>query len=290
VVSRYIEIVQRLTCGPVTIGRYKHNSHDGALIGTTQFTVLVHEGSVFEMDCRLLGQDRLERKRIEYGDIQIHPCDVLIYKRWQTPSRMLFFAINREFSDRVVKDVFGRKFVDFDPRIGIQDPIVRGMAEAWREELRTSGSGGQILAEALGTALIVHLFRMYGGAETPSLVTSGGMTSNRLRKVVAYMEDNLNEDVGLSSLASISGLSIHHFTNVFKAETGFTPYQFLIERRLHRAKEMLLGSDMPIAQIAFEVGFSGQSHFSMQFRRATGMTPLRFRRSKTSRMYPGEAT
>jgi len=242
------------------------------------------------MDWRVLGGPSLERKRIEFGDIQIHPCDTLIYKNFiyrqtSTPSQMLFLAINQVFVDQVIADIFGRSSMELEPRIGIQDRIIGGMAEIWSEELRACGAGGRIGAEALATTLIVHLFRTYGGGKVNPSAPTGGMTSIRLRRVLAYMEEHLSEDIGLCTLASIAGFSIHHFSDVFKAETGFTPHQFLIDRRIHRAKQMLLGSSAPIAQISAEVGFSGQSHFSGHFRKLTGTTPLRFRRAKGSRMH-----
>ncbi|MBU6418771.1 MAG: AraC family transcriptional regulator [Proteobacteria bacterium] len=110
--------------------------------------------------------------------------------------------------------------------------------------------------------------------------TIGGMRGVRLRRAVDYIESHLGEDVRLRTLASVVGFSVHHFSDVFKAETGLAPHHFLIERRIHRAKELLLETKMPIAEIALEVGFSGQSHLTLNFRKLTGTTPLRFRARK----------
>jgi AraC family transcriptional regulator len=279
---RHIDIQQRLAFGSVTIGRYAHNFNDGALIGTAQCTVLVHEGSMFELDWGPLDERKCERKRISFGDVQIHPCDALVYKRWRTPSQMLFLAVDRSFVDRVASDAFGLCHLDLEMHIGVNDPVIGGMAEAWREELRTSGAGGKICAEALATALIVHLFRTYVDSACTQKIALGGMTGAKLRKVITYIQEHLSEDIGLDVLAAVSGFSVHHFVDVFKSETGFTPHQFLINRRIHRAKELLLGSDTSIAQIAIEVGFSGQSHLSGHFRKLTGATPLRFRKANGS--------
>lgn len=290
VLFKYTEVLQRLTFGAITIGRYRHSLNRGAsagvVMGTSQCTVLIHESSAFEMDWSILGEAYLERKRIEFGDIQIHPCNTLVYKKSvcdhvSTPPQMLFLAIDQIFVDQVIAGIFGSSSMDLEPRIGIRDTVIGGMAEVWREELRTRGAGGRICAEAIATTLIVHLFRTYGNVKVDTRTSAGGMTGLRLRQVIAYMEEHLSEEVGLFTLASIAGFSVHHFSDVFKAETGFTPHQFLIDRRIHRAKELLLGSNAPLAQIATEVGFSGQSHFSGHFRKSTGTTPLRFRRAKT---------
>lgn len=106
---RNIEFLQRVTFGAVTIGRYSHNSNDGAIIGTAQCSVMVHEGAIFEMDWRLLDDGCLARRSFTSGNIQIHPCNMLVYKQWQIPSRMLFLAVDRALADRVVAEAFDRR-------------------------------------------------------------------------------------------------------------------------------------------------------------------------------------
>lgn len=61
---------------------------------------------------------------------------------------------------------------------------------------------------------------------------------------------------------------------------GMRPYHYLIQRRIHRAKELLLGGRKPIAEIAVEVGFATHSHFTFNFRKVTGTTPSRFRHER----------
>lgn len=274
---RHIEIIYRITQGAITIGQFLLKPHSGVVIGTTQYTVLVHDGTPFEMEWLLPGSDHQDYKQIEPGDIHIHPSDTLVYKRWKTSSRVLFMAIERAYIAQVVGDVFHQHSVELAPRIGIRDPVIEGFAAAWREELRERGAGGRIHAEALATALIVHLFRTYGEGGADFHATAGGANSMRLRRVLDYIESNFGEDISLWTLASTAGLSTHYFNEVFKAEIGMPPHHFLIERRIHHAKELLLGTDMAISEIAIAVGFSGQSHFTLNFRKLTGTTPLRFR-------------
>ena len=214
---------------------------------------------------------------MERGNIHIYPWDTLAFKRRETSSQMLFMAIDRAFVCQIVNEVFNGRPVELKPRIGIRDTVIEGMAEAWREELLERGTGGRVHAEALATALIVYLFRTYGNSYTGIRTHAGGVNGMRLRRVIEYIEEHLNEDISLCTLAAIAGISVHHFHEVFKAEAGTAPHHFLIQRRVHRAKELLLGTSMSIAQIAGEVGFSGQSHLTLHFRRLAGITPLRFR-------------
>jgi AraC family transcriptional regulator len=275
--SKSIEITHRIAYGSIALGFYRHRPHEGSLIGTIQHSVLINEDAAFDLDWRHAENSITQKSTINTGSIQIQPSDVLVYKRWKRPSRMLFFAIDQAFVQRTLDEMFNLHTMELRPNIGIQDPVIAGMAEAWREEIRPRGAGGRVYAEALATALIVHLSRTYSTntAEPPLLY--GGMNAARLNRVAQYIEEHLAEDISLLTLAQVAGFSVYHFKEVFKTETGKAPHQYLIERRIHRAKEMLLANDMPIVQIALSVGFSSQSHFTLNFRKTTGKTPLRFR-------------
>lgn len=274
---RHIEITHRISSGAVTMGRYLFKPDVGAFIGATQYAVMVHEGAPCELEWLLPGSSILEKKLMEPGDIHILPWDTLVYKRWSTSSRMLFMAIDRNFIGQIADEVYDGRSIELRPKIGIRDPVIGCMAEVWRGEVQKRGAGGRIHAEALATTLIVHLFRMNGTDGDNSRAVNGGITGMRFRRIVEYIEEHLSENISLRTLASLVGFSVHHFNDVFKAETGTAPHQFVIERRVHRAKELLLGSSLPIAEVAVAVGFSGQSHFTLHFRRLAGTTPARFR-------------
>ncbi len=100
----------------------------------------------------------------------------------------------------------------------------------------------------------------------------------RLARVVDFVEAKLDGEIHLADLAEIAGLSLLHFTRVFKLATGETPYHFVGSRRLERARSMLLGSDMPLAELALSCGFASQSHFTAAFSNAMGVPPGRYRR------------
>jgi len=146
------------------------------------------------------------------------------------------------------------------------------------QELREDGAGGRLYAESLGTAASVRLFRRYSdNAARHTIRVRGGLTTNHLKRVVDYIETNLASDISLPDLAEVVNLSTHHFGQAFKRPIVFAPHRYLIERRVHRAKELLVGTDSTIAEIAGRVGFSSHSHLTVNFRKVTGRTPSRFR-------------
>jgi AraC family transcriptional regulator len=100
-----------------------------------------------------------------------------------------------------------------------------------------------------------------------------------MRRVLDYIDAQLTGELGLVELAAIAGLSPHHFVEAFKISVGKPPHRFVMERRVQRVLELLRHDDRSIAEIAHAAGFSSQSHLTASFRRVTGVTPGRFRRS-----------
>jgi AraC family transcriptional regulator len=84
--------------------------------------------------------------------------------------------------------------------------------------------------------------------------------------------------VTLGELAAVAGLSPFHFAREFRRSTGLPPHRWLVEARLHRAIELLLRTDTPIAQVALRTGFAGQSHLGRHLKRRHGIAPGQVRR------------
>jgi AraC family transcriptional regulator len=108
----------------------------------------------------------------------------------------------------------------------------------------------------------------------------GGLSRRRLRVVLEYIEDTLSQPIKLRDLAALAGISSRHFERAFRQSTGSSPHAYVMERRLCRARDLLVDpQDSPIELIALQLGFSGSSHFSSAFRRHAGMSPTVFRKS-----------
>jgi AraC family transcriptional regulator len=106
----------------------------------------------------------------------------------------------------------------------------------------------------------------------------GGLPGQTLRAVLEYIHEHLVADLTLRDLAAVTHLSPYHFARLFKVSTGLPPRQYVIARRVERAKQLLRGEDdLTLAQVAARAGFCDQSHFTRQFKRLVGVTPKRFR-------------
>lgn len=276
-----LSYTERVVHGGVSVSRCTLRPDPGTEIGTTQFAVAVHEDTPVHMEWRLPDARGIERQRMVSGSLHISPGDQPVFLRWAGVPHVLVIAMEQPFIKQVLDEAFDGNEPALRTQIGIRDPVIEGMAAAWRRELAERGAGGRLYAEGLGSALAVHVFRAYGDGLSRPPPVIGGLGALRLRRVVDYIEAHLADDISLRDLAVQAGLSTHHFGEAFKASTGTSPHRYLVERRIRRAKELLLGAEQSIAEIAISVGFASHSHFTDNFRRLTGTTPSRFRIDRT---------
>jgi AraC family transcriptional regulator len=166
------------------------------------------------------------------------------------------------------------------PRFGIRDRIISQLAKTNSDQLDKNGTTNRAFTDGLATALVTHIYRTYS-EKVPLDLVKGGLTPIDAQRVLKFIEQNLQENIGLEQLASTVQLSTHYFTEAFRKTVGMPPYRFLLTRRIEKAKDLLLHSDLAPGKIAAEVGFSSQAQFTTNFRKLVGKTPGRFRREAT---------
>ncbi len=101
--------------------------------------------------------------------------------------------------------------------------------------------------------------------------------SGPIRKALNFMSDNASSSLRINDVADYAGLSRSYFSRLFCKETGQTPYEYLLETRINRAKQMLSLDRIPVSGVAEQCGFVDTSHFIKVFRKKTGKTPASFR-------------
>jgi AraC family transcriptional regulator len=164
----------------------------------------------------------------------------------------------------------------------VRDPVLEGTGMALLEELVSGGPADRLYAESLAQILAVHLLRRHsslGRAKVRRLnpERGGRLSEASLRSVMDYVGANLSSDCSLAEMAAIANLSPYHFARSFKRSTGHSPHQYVLRCRIERARELLLGTDLPVGVVAREVGFASPSHFAQQFRRFVGFVPSALR-------------
>lgn len=112
-------------------------------------------------------------------------------------------------------------------------------------------------------------------------IITGTEQTNRLRNMIAFINQHYFEKVTLSEIARTAGISEREATRCFKKGIGQSPMEYLIEYRLNQSKKLLLETDNTITDICQQCGFSDSAYFGKIFRRFYGMTPSRYRSGST---------
>jgi AraC family transcriptional regulator len=152
----------------------------------------------------------------------------------------------------------------------IVDPVIERLARALIHAEELGGVFGQSYADGINLAITAQLF---GSCPTATGTRVPGLAKWRLKRVTDFIMANLAEPVGLADMAAAAGLSRMHFAAQFRVSTGLQPHDYIQRRRIERTQELLLNSDLPLVEIAFEGGFKNQSHFTTVFSRRVGQTP-----------------
>lgn len=270
----------RLRVGSVTLADCTFAPNDGVYVGASQMTVGIYDGAAFKMDWRSPDGDSLKSSAISRGQAHIGDGRLPLWVRCDAAPSFFAFAVDDTFAKQIWQSMFdGDEAYALRTSIGVEDSVIARIGMLGRTELNEGGVGGRLYLEGLAAALVVHLARRYGAPSRRLNVHKGGLAPFQLRRVVEYIDAHLAEELSLAELAGVTGLTPHHFGRAFKAMTGRPPHRFVIERRIQKARELLRDADQPIADIAQAVGFSSQSHLTINFRRMTGATPAHYRRS-----------
>jgi AraC family transcriptional regulator len=165
-------------------------------------------------------------------------------------------------------------------KAGFRDPLLESIAHCILMEMGQETSSGALLIETLASSLIARLLQSHSNISPElqhSRVYSNRLADRKLRHVLDFIETHIEGDLTVERIAATVSLSQFHFARLFKSTTGKSPHQYVSERRLIHAKQMLVDADRPLVDIAHACGFSSEGNFCRSFRRATGVTPGQFR-------------
>ncbi|GAC1341315.1 MAG: AraC family transcriptional regulator [Myxococcales bacterium] len=238
-------------------------------------SVLVHTGEPVAVESSWA--DRRESAVLKNGDVMIVPAGVPYAARWDRPWEIIALRLSVDAvsslapagGDHALRYTFG-----------CQDPLIRDLALVLRREVLSGREGGARYAHSMGTAMIAHLIHDYSAQPARDRVHRGGLPLHRLRQVKEYVEENLGGALRLARLAELAGASVRQFLRAFKQSTGSTPHQYVLCRRVERAKELLAQGHLTVAEVASRCGFASQSRFAAAFQRLTRATPGSWRHAR----------
>ncbi len=200
------------------------------------------------------------------------------------PFDCMVFRIPAEALGRIVEDAGARRIEELKcPDPGVLDPIVGHLASCLLPALDDPSSASTLFIDTLTRALSIHVLGLYGGLVTPAMKPrQGGLAAWQQSRTKDLILANLAGNLTVGDLAAECGLSVGHFAHAFKQSIGKSPYQYLIEQRLERAKQLMLETRLSLSDISSMSGFANQAHFNGRFVKAFGVSPGAWRRTQDS--------
>lgn len=218
---------------------------------------------------------RRSRWQVPPGTMNLSPAGVHVSGR----ASQLGTVVMVELTPRLVNAAVPSGVrVEFRPAYGVDDPLLAQLVMAIRDEARAGlNAGGRLYVESLSAALAAHLARKYSAATPRTQDHHRALGTSELRRVLEYIDAHLGTDLALDHLAQAAGMNVFAFVRHFKQETGLPPYQYVLRRRIERARSLLADTNLAIVEIALRCGFGDQSSFTTTFRRWTRLTPGGYR-------------
>ena len=214
--------------------------------------------------------------RYETGDLWVNPAGTPFSHRVEGYNQFVLLTLDPGKIPELLPDrpLLERRVFRREHRS--QDKHLQALMQALLIEAEMEGPNGRLYADTLSTALAAHFVNHYSIDSPVALPGLQGTPRQQLGRVIDYIEAHLTEDISLSDLALVAGLSKFHFSRLFKQAIGLTPHKYLLKRRIEKAARVLKQGDLGIADVAFMFGFTDQSHFTRAFKQVKGVTPRLF--------------
>ena len=208
----------------------------------------------------------------EYGEIDLLPAGSI--GTWQVEKGATILRFR--FAPAQVRSIAGRMGLNPDtvellPQARVRDTQIEHIAAAIAHAMNSDASVERSYGGSLGTALLARLIARFGA--TKPAKSKSGLSKKQLQAVFDHIESHIDRQLSSAELAAVIGLSTPYFRILFQRTLGLPVHQYVIQRRVERAK-LLLQQGRAISQAAGDAGFADQSHLARSMRRVIGMLPL----------------
>lgn len=230
-----------------------------------------------------LGVDKSYEFDAPVGELELIPSTADLFARWRVPKENILTSLNTERLRHLSGIEFNSE--DFElvpPKPGLIDKSAYTIALLMRDELLHKHGPCELALESLNIIFWLHILRTHSSHSRGAGDNHhrGGLSSRSWRLVDDYIRAHIAEKPTIENLSSILGLSPGHFLRAFRATTGMTPYQYILEIRLDYAVTLIRDDELPLGEVARKAGFSSQSHMTAKMTERWKTTPAKLRASK----------
>ncbi|MEM6614701.1 MAG: AraC family transcriptional regulator [Cyanobacteria bacterium P01_C01_bin.72] len=248
-------------------------------IVTPQYSVLIFTETPQLVTSRRNIAGEVKQESIQVADVVIIPANATHQVEWSRPGSWIMLGFEPRIFDRALYEAVDLDNIEIATHFAQNDPLIHQLGLQLKQEVETGGLGGRLYADVIANLMAVHLFNHYATTKPQIKTYTDGLPIYKLKRVKEYINTHLDKSLSLDELAQVVQMSAGYFSRLFKQSTGYTPHQYLIRRRVEKAKQLLRQRQLSIADVAYQVGFANQGHLNYHFKKYTGITPKTMQKS-----------
>ncbi|HEX8215796.1 MAG TPA: AraC family transcriptional regulator [Allosphingosinicella sp.] len=257
--------------------RWRHGALHDHLTEMAGHVVMTYYGAVQDIGWRE-GRERLST-RTRIGSITLIPEGHEGDWDISGPLEVSHVYLTEERLRSSADLLTGGRNVELLHRVAFDDPAAARILALLGDEAAGGDASSRLFVEQAIDLLCTQLIRGHSSLNAlPAAAPPRGLADWQVKRVTRYMEERLDQDIGLEELAALVGLSRFHFATAFRLATGQPPHAWLTALRIGRARQLLARPELPVTAIALDVGYQTPSSFAAAFRKLAGMTPSEYRR------------
>ena len=239
------------------------------------------EHAHFEIEWELEDKST-DTKSIGPGEICLIPPLLEHEVRWVNKTNMVNFYISKAFVEQSIESGFDVGENILQAKIGFKDPFITQISKILKRWSTQGCSANQTLLESTFVVLCNYIYSTYvlDARDVPLINSLEQIPNEKIRTAAMYMSQNVERALSIEEIAAEVKMSQYHFVRLFKDTMGVSPAKLHMMYRLEASKQRLAKTDTSIVDIAYDLGFSSQAHFSKAFAQHYGETPKKFRLSQ----------
>jgi AraC family transcriptional regulator len=261
-----VVLQKHVTPYPAEYPEHEHRTH----------VLFLPQGMPVRVDFRIEGK-RFKAKA-HPGQAWIIPRAMPHSVRFSGKHAGLLLSIGIAQFERHVHQIAQGRRIELIPGFNLVDGQLEHLLSGLLTVAQDASFADALVGELIVNAICIRLAKCYATAKPILAPRRGGLPLARLNRVLEFIHANLDKKVSLSALAEAAHMNMYYFASLFRQSMGVSPHQYVLDRRVERAKQLLSNQKLSVLDVGLRVGFSHQNNFARAFRRQAGVSPGRFRK------------
>jgi AraC family transcriptional regulator len=251
---------RRISAGPTKVA------------GSLTHRLGIHHGPSVNAACRCDGV--VQRRVQSHGDADFVPAG--LDGEWEDDAdcTILTLSLSAPLLRQAAEEIgINPDSMILAPRFQLRDSGIEHIAWALKAELEASVFSDRLYIDSLALALAARLASLQADRPRQSRPLKQTLSPRQKRRLLDFIEANLDQSLSLADLAGVAGVGVSQLKALFPQSLGLPVHQYVMRRRVERAKCLLLSGEAPISETALAAGFAHQSHMAQWMKRILGVTP-----------------